>query len=239
MLPIVAMRVAAACGPIPGMDVRIFPSRECSTICTISLSNCSKCLPSRFNSAISCCCSNTRLWTRAGSFVPILWAARRCNSSSLASETLQVRPRASRRSSKLASASSAGVGKRERRASAVGRLGLRKRRVNEGYEFITDRGEFVFALRTLCDEFIVMAHHSTQRCGGLGWRDKPADCLQRITHLDAFLQLVIQQIGQTQGVALVRFEQTLLPLLDMDDINRNIEFLQVLQQSSMIVPGDF
>src|SRR5260370_743888 len=91
-----------------------------------------------------------------------------------------------------------------------------------GKEFITDRGEFVFTLRALSDEFVVMAHHSTQRSGGFGWRDKPADCLERIAHLNAFLQLVIQEIGKTQGVALVRFEKSLLPLLDMDDVDGDI-----------------
>jgi hypothetical protein len=30
-----------------------------------------------------------------------------------------------------------------------------------------------------------------------------------------------------------------LALLDMDNVHRNIEFLQILEQSAMIVSGDF
>src|SRR5260370_34272962 len=201
MVPMVAMSAAAACGPMPGREVRILPSRQCSTTWIISVSNCCRCSAMSFNSVMSCFCSKTRPRTRAGSFVPILWPARRCSSRSLASETLQVRPLASRNSQKLAAASAAGVGKRERNARAVGRFGSRKRRVNSGKS-----RQLVFALGALGDEFIVMLDHPTQLCCGLGGRDESADGLQGITDLDAFLQLVVQEVGKTQRIAFVRFE---------------------------------
>jgi len=51
-----------------------------------------------------------------------------------------------------------------------------------------------------------MLDHPTQLCCGPGGRDEPADGLQGITDLDAFLQLVVQEVGQTQRIAFVRFK---------------------------------
>ncbi len=52
MLPISAMSVAAASGPMPGIDVRIFPSRESSTTWMISVSNSVICSAMRLGSMV-------------------------------------------------------------------------------------------------------------------------------------------------------------------------------------------
>lgn len=84
------------------------------------------------SSAMNWICSKVRPRSRAASLVPILCAASRCNSSSLASESERFFPRSSWRSKRLAVARAAGVGKRWRMARAVGRLGSFKIRVNSG-----------------------------------------------------------------------------------------------------------
>ena len=63
--------------------------------------------------------------------------------------------------------------------------------------------------------------------------------MQGITNLDAFLQLIVQLVGQAKRVAFVCFEESFLPLLDMDHENWNIELLQVLEQSAMVMSSYF
>lgn len=106
-------------------------------------------------------------------------------------------------------------------------------------ELIADRGEFVFALRALDHQLRMMLNHSAQLRCGLSGRSKSANRLEGIIHLDAFLQLIVELVGQAQSITLIRFEESLPPLLNMDNVHGNIQILQVLHQGSMIVARDF
>lgn len=50
--------------------------------------------------------------------------------------------------------------------------------------------------------------------------------LRIIQHLYSQFQLVVEGVGQHQGVALVGFEQASWPALDVDDIDEHIQLLQ-------------
>ena len=63
--------------------------------------------------------------------------------------------------------------------------------------------------------------------------------MRLVSELNTLLQLVVEMVGETKCIAFVCFEQTLLPLLDMDDVHRDIELLQILEQSPMIVSSHF
>jgi hypothetical protein len=78
----------------------------------------------------------------------------------------------------------------------------------------------------------MMLNHSAQLCCGLSGRSKSANRLEGIIHLDAFLQLIVELVGQTQSITLIRFEESLPPLLNMDNVHGNIQILQVLHQGS-------
>ena len=59
--------------------------------------------------------------------------------------------------------------------------------------------------------------------------------LRIIQHLNSQFQLVVEGVGQHQGVALVGFEQASWLSLDVDDIDEQIQFLQILLQRPVIV----
>jgi hypothetical protein len=61
--------------------------------------------------------------------------------------------------------------------------------------------------------------------------------LQRIAHLDAFVQLIVEHVRQAKSIPLIGFEQAFLSLLHMKHIGRNIQLLQVLEQGPVIVAG--
>lgn len=84
-----------------------------------------------------------------------------------------------------------------------------------------------------------MMNHASQLGGCRGKGSEPTHDLQGIIHLDALVQLIVEHIRQAERITLVRFEQSLLALLDMEHIGRDIQFLQVLKQRPMIVPGHF
>ena len=49
--------------------------------------------------------------------------------------------------------------------------------------------------------------------------------------------MIVEHVRQAKRIAFVRFEQPFLALLDVKHIHRNIQLLQVLEQSPMVVAG--
>jgi hypothetical protein len=69
------------------------------------------------------------------------------------------------------------------------------------------------------------------------WGQAPHS-LQRVGRLHAFLQHIVKVIGQAQRITFIRLEQACLALLYVHEVDRNLEFMQVLHQQGMIVAGD-
>ena len=69
------------------------------------------------------------------------------------------------------------------------------------------------------------------------WRKHSSHQVRLVRQLDALFKLVKQMIGQAEGIALIGFEHACWTLLDRHHVYRDIMFLQVLYQSSMVVTG--
>src|SRR5579884_412766 len=134
-------------------------------------------------------------------------------------------------------------GSRSREAFADGKSGGKVRVFQDlcklRKDLVADRGQLVSALGAFDGQLVPVLNHPSQLRGGFGWRSQAADRLHGITHLNALLQLIEQEIAQAQRIPFVGFEQALLPLLHMHDIRGDLHLLQVLQQRAMIMPGHF
>jgi hypothetical protein len=70
---------------------------------------------------------------------------------------------------------------------------------------------------------------------GLPWRHGTSRQLGFIRHLDAKFELIVQRLGQTQAVTLIRFHQACRALLHMDALDRHLQLQQVLFKGSLVV----
>jgi len=106
-----------------------------------------------------------------------------------------------------------------------------------GKELVTDGDELVLALSGLAHEFIAAPHQSLQLGSSLGRGNEAANELRFVGHLHPQLELAVELVCQGERVSFVRFEQTRWSTLHVHDIDRDVQFLQVLLERAMIVAG--
>src|SRR5439155_24119317 len=104
-------------------------------------------------------------------------------------------------------------------------------------DLITDCGQLILPLGTLVDQLISVADQPLELSCGLCRRDYTLDQLQFVGDLDSQFQLTVELISQGQSISFVGFEHPCWTALDMHEVDGNIQFLQVLFQSSMVMPS--
>ena len=88
-------------------------------------------------------------------------------------------------------------------------------------------------------QFVAVLHQALQLGRGLDGGNDSADQLQLIRHLCPQRQLGIQRVGEAKRITLVGFEHARRALLDVNTVDGDIEFQQVLFQQPVIMPGVF
>ena len=73
-----------------------------------------------------------------------------------------------------------------------------------------------------------MTHPAFELKSGLIGGEQPADQMGLVGELGAQFSLVVEVISQTEGIALIGFEEANGTLLDWHHIHREVEFLEVL-----------
>src|SRR6266567_941638 len=85
------------------------------------------------------------------------------------------------------------------------------------------------------DPIAAMTNESFELSGGRCWRNVSPNELRFVADLNAESKLVVQGIGQAEGIPFVGFHHRFGPLLHMHHIDGDIQLLQVLDQGFMIL----
>jgi len=101
------------------------------------------------------------------------------------------------------------------------RVAQKVRKLRE--EFIADGRELVFALCARPRQFIMMSYHSAELGGRFRRRNQATHRLKRIAHLDPFLQLVVEHVRQTEGIAFVIAQDFQALVNDPNEANKPAE----------------
>src|SRR5260221_2813972 len=201
------------------MEVRILPSRDCSILLRISVSNCSICSCNMRSSRMSWLCSKTRPRWRIISLVPILWLAT-CWSCSNWPSVGRLFARKAIKAEKGAVERRVGSGKVLTERQGCWQIRIFEHLGQLGKEFIADGRELIFSSRSLLHQFVAMTHPSLQLEGRFRRRKQASDQMRLVSKLNATLELIEQMIREAECIALVGFEYAWRALLDGHDVNR-------------------
>jgi hypothetical protein len=80
-----------------------------------------------------------------------------------------------------------------------------------------------------------MPDQSLELRGGLCRGDEASNEVQFVGDLDSQFELAVELVRQRQGIAFVRFEHSCWSTLHVHEVDRDVQFLQILLERAMIV----
>lgn len=104
-----------------------------------------------------------------------------------------------------------------------GRVGILEDLREPRERLVAEGRQLILALRAFVDQLVAVAHEALKTHGSARRRQGWPRELGLVRDLDAFLQLVVQVVRQSQRIALVRFDQTTWAAVDVHAVHRNVQ----------------
>jgi len=97
-------------------------------------------------------------------------------------------------------------------------------------KLVAERCELILAAGALVHQLKAMSYQSLQAHSRFRRRQRAARELAAVRELDAFLQLVIEVVGQIERVPFIGLGHATRPRMHVDEIDREILFQQILHK---------